>query len=214
MGQEQEILKTQNNPATSPLLPAAVQSELFSSEEFASGRELVEAYEAKPGKFSGKILERRKEVVDTILMHIVDGWSALAVSKVYHISRNSIQALIQRAEDDGRIAAFENRLAGALKYNVMLSTEVVQERLESGSATMKDAYMNMGISADKLFVLLGKATSRVEHSYKDNSKELAKDVLALVEEGKKLLKEKEIAIEVESSTTIQGVQADPVPGDT
>ena len=214
MGQEQEILKTQNNPATSPLLPAAVQSELFSSEEFASGRELVEAYESKQGKFSGKILERRKEVVDTILMHIVDGWSALAVSKVYHISRNSIQALIQRAEDDGRIAAFENRLAGALKYNVMLSNEVIREHLESGNATMKDATMNMGIGTDKLFVLLGKATSRVEHSYKDNSKELAKDVLALVEEGKKLLKEKEIAIEVESSTTIQGVQADPVPGDT
>jgi len=214
MGQKQENLKKQNNPATAPLLPSSVQSELFSGEEFASARELVEAYESKPGKFSGKILERRKELVETILMHIVDGWSASAIAKVYHISRNSIQALIQRAEDDGRIASFENRLAGALKYNVMLSAEVVQEHLESGSSTMKDAYMNMGISADKLFVLLGKATSRVEHSYKDNSKELAQDVLALVEEGKKLLKEKETAIEVESRTTIQGVQADSVPGDT
>tara|TARA_R100000808_G_scaffold1169_2_gene5517 strand:- start:11006 stop:11647 length:642 start_codon:yes stop_codon:yes gene_type:complete len=207
-------LKEQKTPAKSPLLPAAVQNELFSDEEFASGRELVEAYEAKPGKFSGKILERRKELVDTILMHIVDGWSALAISKVYRISRNSIQALIQRAEDDGRIAAFENRLAGALKYNVMLSTEVVQEHLESGNATMKDAYMNMGISADKLFVLLGKATSRVEHSYKDNSKEYEADVKALIEEGKKLLEEKKVAIDVESRTEIQGVQADPVRGDT
>tara|TARA_Y100000593_G_scaffold51654_2_gene97037 strand:- start:77 stop:718 length:642 start_codon:yes stop_codon:yes gene_type:complete len=207
-------LKEQKTPAKSPLLPAAVQNELFSDEEFASGRELVEAYEAKPGKFSGKILERRKELVDTILMHIVDGWSALAISKVYRISRNSIQALIQRAEDDGRIAAFENRLAGALKYNVMLSTEVVQEHLESGNATMKDAYMNMGISADKLFVLLGKATSRVEHSYKDNSKEYEADVKALIEEGKKLLEEKKVAIDVESRTEIQGVQADPVSGDS
>ena len=207
-------LKEQKTPAKSPLLPAAVQNELFSDEEFASGRELVEAYEAKPGKFSGKILERRKELVDTILMHIVDGWSALAISKVYRISRNFIQALIQRAEDDGRIAAFENRLAGALKYNVMLSTEVVQEHLESGNATMKDAYMNMGISADKLFVLLGKATSRVEHSYKDNSKEYEADVKALIEEGKKLLEEKKVAIDVESRTEIQGVQADPVSGDS
>ena len=214
MGQKQESLKKQDNPAQAPLLPAAVQNELFSDEEFASGRELVEAYEAKPGKFSGKILERRKEVVDTILMHIVDGWSALAVSKVYHISRNSIQALIQRAEDDGRIAAFENRLAGALKYNVMLSNEVIREHLESGSATMKDATMNMGIGTDKLFVLLGKATSRVEHTYKDNSKDYEKDVRALVEEGKKLLQEKRIAIDVDSRTTIQGVQADPVRGDT
>ena len=207
-------LKEQKTPAKSPLLPAAVQNELFSDEEFASGRELVEAYEAKPGKFSGKILERRKELVDTILMHIVDGWSALAISKVYRISRNFIQALIQRAENDGRIAAFENRLAGALKYNVMLSTEVVQEHLESGNATMKDAYMNMGISADKLFVLLGKATSRVEHSYKDNSKEYEADVKALIEEGKKLLEEKKVAIDVESRTEIQGVQADPVSGDS
>lgn len=213
MDKSQNLVE-QENPAEHPLLPSAVQNELFSDEEFECAEEMVAAYETKPGKFSGKILERRKELVDRILTHVVEGWSALSISKVYRISRNSIQSLIARAEDDGRIATFEERLTGALKYNVMLSNELIRERLESGEASTKDAIMNMGIGTDKLFVLMGKATSRVEHSYKDNSKDYKKDVLALIEEGKKLLQEKKVAIDVESRTEIQGVQADSVRGDT
>jgi len=213
MDKNQNLVE-QENPAENPVLPASVQNELFSDEEFECASEMVAAYEAKPGKFSGKILERRKELVDNILTRIVGGWSALDISKVYRVSRNSIQKLIERAEADGRIAAYEKRLESVLQHNVMLGNEIIRERMEAGLITNKDLIMNNGISTDKLFVLMGKATSRVEHSYKDNSKEYEKDVLALVEEGKKLLEEKKVAIDVESRTEIQGVQADPVRGDT
>ena len=214
MGQKQEILKTQNNPATSPLLPATVQNEFFSEEEYECGKEMVAAYESTPGQFSGKILERRVELVENILERIAEGWSKLKVSKFFHVSRNSVQKLVERAEEDGRMVAFEKRMERQLEHVVTLGFDKIEELMEADQLKGKDLVFSTMCATDKLFVLKGKATSRVEHSYKDNSKDLAKDVLALVEEGKKLLQEKEIAIEVESRTAIQGVQADPVPGDT
>jgi hypothetical protein len=96
----------------------------------------------------------------------------------------------------------------------MLSNDVIRERLEQGGMKDKDLIMFMGIGTDKLFTLMGKATSRVEHSFKDNSSDFNDSIMALVEEGKKLLAEKDAAIDVESEPDIQGVQADSVPSNT
>ena len=214
MGEKQQKLEIQSDALETPLLPQPVQNELFSVDDYECSKQMVSAYEAKPGQFSGKILERQKELVDNILERAVAGWSILQISKTFKVSRNSVSALIQRAEIDGRIQSYEKQLEEQLKHNVMLSNDVIRERLEQGGMKDKDLIMFMGIGTDKLFTLMGKATSRVEHSFKDNSSYFNDSIMALVEEGKKLLAEKDAAIDVESEPDIQGVQADSVPSNT
>jgi len=156
MGQKQESLKKQSNPAE--------QGEMFALAEVRENtKEMLKAYDAKPGQFSGAIIERNKEKVDAILELLAQpDMTHKKISKIFKVSRNTVAALERRAEDDGRLAAYTQRLTNKLRYASRAALDSLIESIEKDELKGKDKGIVTGILLDHLGKLEGRPTSIVE----------------------------------------------------
>tara|TARA_Y100001963_G_scaffold64362_2_gene89689 strand:- start:102 stop:677 length:576 start_codon:yes stop_codon:yes gene_type:complete len=162
----------------SGLIPIAEgnQPELFSSDSYEAGEELVKTLDHSPGDDSpgngtgkipdsdrrtGRTLERRRGLVQNILKRSAAGLSQRDLSELYGVSRQSIRMLLARAEERGEMEPLRRRVAGKLLTTAELASEEMLRRLEEepGKIPYKDLSISIGISTQNANLLTGSATS-------------------------------------------------------
>jgi len=127
---------------------------LFSEAEI--GAEKLEA----TGEFSGeRLLARRPEVYRAILSMSAEGLSVSAMARAFGVSRNTIAAVQDR--EGFSIEQHKKELLRNVRTAARLSVERVVE-LVPGITSAKDAAIVAAVMVDKLQLLSGEATARVE----------------------------------------------------
>ena len=127
---------------------------LFSEAEI--GAEKLEA----TGEFSGeRLLARRPEVYRAILSMSAEGLSVSAMARAFGVSRNTIAAVQDR--EGFSIEHLKKELLRNVRTAARLSVERVVELVPSITSA-KDAAIVAAVMVDKLQLLSGEATARVE----------------------------------------------------
>lgn len=127
---------------------------LFSESEI--GAEKLEA----TGEFSGeRLLARRPEVYRAILSMSAEGLSVSAMARAFGVSRNTIAAVQER--EGFSIEQHKKELLRNVRTAARLSVERVVELVPSINSA-KDAAIVAAVMVDKLQLLSGEATARVE----------------------------------------------------
>jgi len=127
---------------------------LFSEQEI--GAEKLEA----TGEFSGeRLLARRPEVYRAILSMSAEGLSVSAMARAFGVSRNTIAAVQDR--EGFSIEHLKKELLRNVRTAARLSVERVVELVPSITSA-KDAAIVAAVMVDKLQLLSGEATARVE----------------------------------------------------
>ena len=127
---------------------------LFSEEEI--GAERLEA----TGEFSGeRLLTRRPEVYRAICRMSAEGLSMSAMARALGVSRNTVAAVQDREQIS--IEHHKKELLRTVRTAARLSVERVVELVPSIN-NAKDAAIVAAVMVDKLQLLSGEATSRVE----------------------------------------------------
>jgi len=127
---------------------------LFSEAEI--GAEKLEA----TGEFSGeRLLARRPEVYRAILSMSAEGLSVSAMARAFAVSRNTIAAVQER--EGFSIEQHKKELLRNVRTAARLSVERVVELVPSINSA-KDAAIVAAVMVDKLQLLSGEATARVE----------------------------------------------------
>lgn len=127
---------------------------LFSEAEI--GAEKLEA----TGEFSGeRLLSRRPEVYRAILSMSAEGLSVSAMARAFGVSRNTIAAVQDR--EGISIEHLKKELLRNVRTAARLSVERVVELVPSIN-NAKDAAIVAAVMVDKLQLLSGEATARVE----------------------------------------------------
>ena len=158
---KQQSLKNQINPISTV---NAGQSEMFDLAEVQNTtKAMLKAYDAKPGEFSGAIIERNKEKVDLMLELLAQpDMTHKKIAKLCGVSRNTVAALERRAEDDGRLEAYTQRLLVKTRYAHRVAIDGLIESLERGDLPARDKGIVYGILSDHLGKLEGRPTHIVE----------------------------------------------------
>jgi len=119
-------------------------------------------------EFSGERVERDVQLVDAVLGAFAGGVSQRRIAAAFKLSRNTVAALIRRAEDAGRIEPYKGRLSGKLARAIEAGLEQWTDAVEAGQLSAGQIPVAVGIFQDKKLLLDGEATSRVEHQERVN----------------------------------------------
>jgi len=198
MDQKQQNLKTQTNPAKKPL--EKNQGEMFELAEVQDlTKAMLKAYDSKPGEFSGAIIERNKEKVDLMLELLAQpDMTHKKIAKLLGVSRNTVAALERRAEDDGRLEAYTQRLLHKTRYAHRVAIDGLIESLEHGDLPPRDKGIVYGILSDHLGKLEGRPTHIIENRQEMGADEF-KDYMESVK--KELQEKKADVIDVKENET-------------
>lgn len=143
-----------NTPLQAVEAAASAAPFLFSEEEI--GAERLEA----TGEFSGeRLLARRPEVYRAICRMSAEGLSMSAMARALGVSRNTVAAVQDREQIS--IEQQKKELLRNVRTAARLSVERVVELVPSIS-NAKDAAIVAAVMVDKLQLLSGEATARVE----------------------------------------------------
>ena len=112
--------------------------------------------------FSGKIIERDKQLVEAILSAFAGGISQRRIAQAFKVSRNTVAALVDRATAAGKIEPIKKRLSGKLGRAIEAGIEQWIDAVEEGSISPSQIPVAVGIFSDKKALLDGEATSRIE----------------------------------------------------
>ena len=167
-----------NQPINQP------QSELFSPDQvLEQTNALVTAYEAKPGQFSGAIIERNKEKVDYILELLVDpNITHKEIARRCKVSRNSVGALERGADQDGRLDSYRQRALEKVRVLHRMATDGLMEALENNEIKGKDKAITWGIVSDHLEKFEGMPTQIHEVRQEINAEQLNERLNQIKEE--------------------------------
>jgi len=143
-----------NTPLQAVEAAALAAPFLFSEEEI--GAERLEA----TGEFSGeRLLTRRPEVYRAICRMSAEGLSMSAMARALGVSRNTVAAVQER--EGISIEQHKKELLRNVRTAARLSVERVVELVPS-ITNAKDAAIVAAVMVDKLQLLSGEATARVE----------------------------------------------------
>lgn len=142
----------------------------------AEADERLAAVFASTAAFSGALTERDQSLVDAILSSFVAGATQRQIAERFKVSRNTIAQMVRRAEADGRIEPYKERLGARLGRAVEAGLEHWTEAVESGKVSAGQLPIAIGIFVDKKALLAGEATSRVEHVQRVTPEQLLADM--------------------------------------
>jgi hypothetical protein len=143
-----------NTPLQAVKTAAAAAPFLFSEEEI--GAEKLEA----TGEFSGeRLLARKPETYRAVVRMLAEGLSMSSIARALGVSRNTVAAVRER--EGFSIEQDKKELLRDFRRAARLSVERAIE-LVPHIQTAKDAAIVAAVMTDKLQLLSGEATSRVE----------------------------------------------------
>lgn len=143
-------------PTTLPALPE--QELLFDELSFFVGgnSEAAERYH----RHTGRRLDRN--VAEAIVERRALGMSERSVAETFHVSRNTVAALMQEAERLGKLEPVKARLGRRLGLILDLATDEIVERLRTGHIPDNVLPILLGVVFDKKSLLDGDPTIRIE----------------------------------------------------
>lgn len=128
-------------------------SELFPAEVLAEIEKNSPEPLAFERHFNGARLEQNKTLCDALIGGVAIGMPAQQLARLFNVSRNSIGALVERAEKDGRLQSAEARQRSKL---VMLLEDTLDHLLQSGKPL---SVLEYGILFDKVRLIDGQPTT-------------------------------------------------------
>lgn len=114
-------------------------------------------------KHTGTSTERRDQLVQAMLERLVAGASQREIARVYGVSRNTVAAIVQRAEANGQLEPYKQRVSKRLGKLIEAGVERFAEAIEQDEVSPSQLPVSLGILMDKKVVLDGEPTSVVEH---------------------------------------------------
>lgn len=150
-----------SEPSSQPESAGVQQIELLPTSE--SERELLEIVSAPPdqSRFSGSRIERLREMVQEIIQLRVAGVDVRTVKRLFRVSEHTIQGILERAEQDGRVATVRERLIKKLARNVEAMADAQYAALCAGMLSPRDLTLPLMAGIDKLNAMTGNATAIV-----------------------------------------------------
>lgn len=140
-------------PADSLIEPQAAPS-LFATEEWR-GME-------KGGTFTGeRLFQQRPEAYRGIVQAVGSGMGIRATAKAFSVSTNTVYAVMER--EGVAIDTIKQETLKHLNRAAAVGAERLADALESSPAKMGELAVALGIVVDKMQLLGGEPTSRVEH---------------------------------------------------
>lgn len=127
----------------------------------ACERHLV-AYAADRARFTGTTTEKDARLVDSVLAAVVAGVPKEHIAHLAGISPSTVQGIIERAEDAGKIGGWKQRMSRTLARATESCAAGLVEDIENGRLAPGQKPVAIGILVDKKLLLDGEATSRVE----------------------------------------------------
>lgn len=124
---------------------------------------LIEVATRPRGECSGVRVEREVELIEEVLRAHVHGMSQRSIARATGLSRMTVAGILERAAATGRIRPVKDRVARALARAVEAASEQMCEAIEAGLIPAAQLSVPLGIMTDKMLLLAGEATARVEH---------------------------------------------------
>ncbi len=157
----------------------------------------VRLVEIAGGTFSGKILEKDRQLVDAVLGAHASGIGKERIAGAFHISKNSVRGIIERARESGKIDPYKKHVSKSLGRAIESGIERWSEAVEEGNIRPDQIPVAVGIFFDKKQLLDGEVTSRVERVAAPS----VDDVLAKMERARAVLAGGVIELPVDDQST-------------
>jgi hypothetical protein len=144
-----------------PIKPAeAAQPALFAPEQLPAQEVLLEA--AKRYAHTGKTACRDEELAEQVLKFYLTTGSLRLTARQFHVSPNTVSAMLTVFSANGKLDALKQRLSTKLGTMVELGTDLMIEKLQDGSVQANVLPIVIGVGVEKKALIDGEATSRTE----------------------------------------------------
>lgn len=136
------------------------QPSLFSASQLPNLPNLVAA--AKRFIHTGKIVSKDEERAAAIAQAFLECGLVLPVCRRFHCSPNTVHAVIEVYEREGKLDDLKQRVSRKLGLLAEVSAEAAIELVSQGKCPANVLPINVGVSLEKKAMVDGEATSRVE----------------------------------------------------
>lgn len=149
--------------AKEPLLSQENAPSLFSPDQLPDVPKIAAG--AKAFLHTGKITCKDEERAAAIAEAFLQCGLILPVARRFHISPNTVKAVVQVLEESGKLDDLKQRLSSKLGLLAETSIERANEMLMNNQVPANVLPILMGVAIDKKELLDGNATSRVQHQF-------------------------------------------------
>lgn len=146
--------------AKQPQLSEQQQAELITPEMLPDAPALVQA--ATSYCHTGRTTCRNEEHAERILMFYLSTGSLRQTARQFHVSPNTVKAVLTVFELNKKLDAVKQRLSNKLALVAELGTDLLIERIQDGSAPTNVLSIAVGIAVEKRALIDGEVTSRTE----------------------------------------------------
>lgn len=136
------------------------QPELIPAAQLPDAPALVQA--AQSYCHNGKTTCRNEEHAERVLMFYLSSGSLRQTARQFHISPNTVKAVLYVFELNGKLDAVKQRLSQKLGLVAELGTDLLIEKIQEGSVQANVLPIAIGVAVEKKALLDGEATSRNE----------------------------------------------------
>lgn len=145
-----------------PAEPAeATQPSLFLPSQLPELPALAAA--AKQYIHTGKITCKDEERAAAIASKYLETGSLLATARWFHVSPNTVKAVTDVYEAEGKLDDLKQRISRKLGTIIELTSDRSIEALEAGKVPANVLPIMMGVAVEKKALIDGEATQRIEH---------------------------------------------------
>jgi transposase-like protein len=111
---------------------------------------------------SGKITCKDEERAAAIAQAFLETGQYLTVARRFHISPNTVHAVVGVLEREGKLDDFKTRVSRQLGLLAQVSLEAAIEAVRAGKCPANVLPINVGVALDKKALLDGDPTARIE----------------------------------------------------
>jgi hypothetical protein len=142
------------------LFPAAVQASWESHLV-----ELVDGAGGDRARYTGRTVEKDRELVDALMRGLIGGLGVKALSRLHRVSPQTVRGIRDRAEKAGRLGPYKERMLLKLSQASEDCVDVLLEGLADGTVKAGAVSIPLGIIMDKRAMLDGAPSLIIEHRH-------------------------------------------------
>ncbi len=138
----------------------STQPALFEPEQMPSQAQLLEG--AKSYVHTGRTTCKDEERAEALVTAYIESHSLLSVARRFHVSPNTVKAVLEVFEAAGKLDDLKQRVARKLGTVAELCADASIEMLLAGKVPANVLPIMEGVAIEKKALLEGEATSRIE----------------------------------------------------
>lgn len=136
------------------------QPALFTPEQLPPAPALIAA--ATSYAHTGTTATKDEERAEQVLTYYLTTGSLRATARHFHVSPNTVKAVLEIFAKAGKLDALKQRLSAKLGTVIELATDLLTEKLLDGSVQANVLPIVIGVGVEKKALIDGEATSRTE----------------------------------------------------